>query len=169
MMKKIVLIVGPSGSGKTTLIDYMNKEHGLPFVASYTTRAMRVGETDGVEHTFVTVDDMPDKSEMLAYTFFGGNHYWATHEQIKDIPTLYAIDEDGIRFFKEMHGNEYDILTVYIKRNCCDVDKERMDRDADRRLLDDSEYDLILNNNGDLESFLKISAERIKELLGYLV
>jgi len=161
MKKKIILIVGASGSGKTTLVKYLNEKHGYPFVASYTTRAMRPGETDGVEHTFVTEKDVPEKSEMLAYTFFGGNHYWATHEQIEDIPTLYTIDEDGIRFFKSNHGDKYDIFTVYINREFNDVDEERKRRDADRRLLDESEYDLILNNNGDLDTFLKDSADMI--------
>ena len=47
----IVALVGPSGCGKTTLGKYL-KDMGFNWISSYTTRPMREGETDGVEHKF---------------------------------------------------------------------------------------------------------------------
>ena len=73
-MNTIVAIVGASGSGKTQLTLYAQR-FGYPVICSYTTRPMREGETNGVEHIFVTEDKMPTKDNMLAYTFFGGYHY----------------------------------------------------------------------------------------------
>ena len=64
-MKTIVAIVGASGSGKTQLTLYA-KKLGYPVICSYTTRPMREGETNGVEHIFVTADKMPKKDKMLA-------------------------------------------------------------------------------------------------------
>jgi len=164
MRKKfIIAIVGASGAGKTQLILWMNREHGVPFICSYTTRKMREGEVDGVDHKFVTVDDMPEKSDMLAYTCFGDNHYWATHEQVDDyLPTLYAIDEVGLLEFKEKWGNEYDIFSVYITRPNNDVDQERQDRDKCRVHIDKELYDLhIINDYPTLLDFQQKASAQI--------
>jgi len=48
----IICIVGESGSGKTTIAEYIEREHGIKMMESYTDRPMRYpGETG---HTFVT-------------------------------------------------------------------------------------------------------------------
>ena len=144
--KTIIAIVGPSGSGKTTLSLYLYGRYGIPFVCSYTTRPMREGETNGVEHIFVTDDDVPDQSEMIAYTVFGGYQYWATKSQIHDV-TTYVIDEKGLIYLKEKFGDEFDIMPVYVTRENIDVDRDRQDRDADRIVFDQSEYEVVLKNN----------------------
>ena len=144
--KTIIAIVGPSGSGKTTISLYLYGIYGIPFVCSYTTRPMREGETDGVEHIFVTDNDVPDKSEMIAYTVFGGYQYWATKSQVKDV-TSYVIDEKGLSYLREKFGDEFNIISVYVTRENNDVDAERLDRDKDRILFDESEYDIVLHNN----------------------
>ena len=163
----IIAIVGASGAGKTQLILWMNKEHGVPFICSYTTRPMREGEVNGVDHIFVTEDDMPDKENMLAYTYFGENHYWATHEQVDDIlPTLYAIDEAGLLELKEKWGTEYEIISVYINRPNNDVDQERQERDKCRVHIDKDLYDLnVVNDYPSLEEFQKGVSQMIFELL----
>ena len=164
MDKKIIIaIVGPSGAGKTQVSLHMSKEpYCYPYISSYTTRPMRPGETNGVEHTFVTPADIPDHSEMIAWTKFGDYEYWATKEQVKDRPTTYVIDEKGVLELIERFGDEFDILKVYIKRENINVDKDRINRDNDRIILGDDYYDLVINNNFDnLESFLANAAEKI--------
>jgi guanylate kinase len=144
--KTIIAIVGPSGSGKTTLSLFLYGRYGIPYVCSYTTRPMRDGEMNGVEHIFATENDVPDRSEMIAYTVFGGYQYWATKSQVKDV-TSYVIDEKGLVYLMEKFGDEFNIFSVYVTRENNDTDQERMDRDNDRILFDESEYDLILHNN----------------------
>jgi guanylate kinase len=144
--KTIIAIVGPSGSGKTTLSLFLYGRYGIPYVCSYTTRPMRDGEMNGVEHIFVTEDDVPDQSEMIAYTVFGGYQYWATKSQVKDV-TSYVIDEKGLIYLKEKFGDEFNVLTVYVTRENNDTDQSRKDRDNDRIMFDESEYDLVLCNN----------------------
>lgn len=163
----IIAIVGASGAGKTQLILWMNRVNGVPFICSYTTRPMREGEIDGVDHKFVTEDDMPDHFDMLAYTYFGENHYWATHEQVDDLlPTLYAIDEAGLLELKEKWGNEYEIISVYINRPNNDVDQERQERDKCRVHIDKDLYDLnVVNDYPSLEEFQKSVSQMIFDLL----
>ena len=51
----IICIVGESGSGKTTIAEYIEREHGIKMMESYTDRPMRYpGETG---HTFVTKEE----------------------------------------------------------------------------------------------------------------
>lgn len=163
----IIAIVGASGAGKTQLILWMNRVNGVPFICSYTTRPMREGEIDGVDHKFVTEDDMPDHFDMLAYTYFGENHYWATHEQVDDLlPTLYAIDEAGLLELKEKWGNEYEIISVYINRPNNDVDQERQERDKCRVHIDKDLYDLnVVNDYPSLEEFQKSVSRMVFDLL----
>jgi len=163
--KTIICIVGESGSGKTTLSRYM-AERGFGLVCSYTTRVMRPGETDGVEHIFVSEDEMPEKNQMIAYTYFGGHHYWATISQISEDNTIYVIDEDGIRFLRSKFSDMFNIFAVYIRRDDRgDIDADRKGRDCCRTLLDESEYDLIINNEGCLDSFLEDATEKITDAL----
>ena len=84
MKPLIIAIVGASGSGKTTLSKLLEEQCGIIPIVSYTTRPKRIEETNGVEHWFVSEDEMPARNLMLAYTVFGGYHYWATHAQDRE-------------------------------------------------------------------------------------
>ena len=98
MNKVIALIVAPSGAGKTAVCNRLSEKYGLQQVWSYTTRPPRY---DGeIGHTFITESEMPDKEEMCAYTFYNGNHYFATHQQV-DEADLYVIDPAGVQYFMQ--------------------------------------------------------------------
>ena len=115
----IITIVGPSGSGKTTMANIMS-ENGIPTIVSYTTRPMREEETNGYkfyqfdtngkEHWFVTPEDKPQMSEMIAYTQFGEHEYWATLQQAKQKICTYVIDEKGLIYLKEKFPNSFIIF-----------------------------------------------------------
>ena len=131
----VIAICGLSGSGKTTLSLALQKRYNIYSIVSCTTRPMRPTETDGVEHKFKTIEDMPDKSDMLAYTFFGGNHYWADFRDIadKDVVT-YTIDEQGILDLYEMkRQGRIRLLWIQIERPVNDVDQDRKNRDDCRQ------------------------------------
>lgn len=160
--RTIIAIIGESGTGKTSLSLYLNEHYGIPYVCSYTTRDKRIDEIDSVDHNFVKIEDMPSKEDMLAYTYFGGNHYWAEKNQIQDIPTTYVIDEKGIMDLKERHGSEFDIICIYIKRTNNPVDIKRRGRDKERITINESLYDLVIENNySTKEEFCKNASEEI--------
>lgn len=69
---------------------------------------------------------------------------------------------------KRDFGDVYDITTVLIKRDKklrrkCGVDETRIRRD-ERRDLNDSEYDYIIENNGSKRQFFE-EIERIYEIV----
>ncbi len=79
-MNKGLLIVlsGPSGSGKGTVRDVLMRGRDFVYSVSATTRAPRVGETDGVDYHFITREDFEGRirdGEMLEYTVYNGNYY----------------------------------------------------------------------------------------------
>ena len=113
----IYAVVGASGCGKSTATQIM-EELGIPSLVSFTTRDMRPGEINGKEHWFVTENDIPPKDRMLAYTYFGGKHYWTTIDQIPEKGgCTYIIDEVALVEMLEKFGKDIDFVTVLIKKD----------------------------------------------------
>ena len=81
MKPVIIAIVGRSGNGKTYMAEFLRKKMNIPTIVSYTTRRKRPGETDGVEHFFIGSEQVPEGDDMLAYTVFGGEQYFALHSR----------------------------------------------------------------------------------------
>lgn len=161
-MKPIIIaLVGASGSGKTTLSLHLQEHNGIPAVCSYTTRPMREGEINGRDHWFVGSDfKIPENP--LAYTFFGGYHYWTAPAQINSKITSYVIDEKGLIELKSKWGDKYEILSIYIERpNLNGIAEDRKHRDLERVSIDLDLYDIVLHNDSDLTSFLSTAVSTI--------
>lgn len=161
----IYAVVGASGCGKNTATQIM-EELGIPSLVSFTTRDMRPDETNGKEHWFVTDSEIPPKDHMLAYTYFGGKHYWTTIDQIPaEGGCTYIIDEVALVEMLEKFGKEIDFVTVLIKKDAHQigqlVDAERMKRDEQRLKLDDDFYDIVITNNGTIADLRKQIEEKM--------
>lgn len=170
MKPVIIAIVGPSGCGKTTAAEHIEKEFGIPTIVSFTTRPMRPGETQGREHQFVSDDQVPARETMLAYTFFGGYHYWASHEQIPENGACtYVIDEKGLLMLQEKYGDRYELFTILVKmgKHNLHADHTRINRDKERVKIKDSSYNLIIHNNSTLQVFLAIVSSCISHEIKY--
>jgi guanylate kinase len=85
---RLFVITAPSGAGKTSLIDaVMQADPTLKISVSYTTRAPRPGEQDGVDYHFV--DDaeflrMRDRGDFLEHAEVHGNRYGTSKRVILD-------------------------------------------------------------------------------------
>jgi guanylate kinase len=75
----LFIVSAPSGAGKTTLVERLVEQTpGLKMSRSYTSRAAREGETDGVDYNFVTRDRfeaMISAGEFLEWADVFGNLY----------------------------------------------------------------------------------------------
>lgn len=143
-MKHVVgLIVASSGTGKTSVCQRLSEKYGLRQVWSYTTRPPR-SDTE-IGHYFIDEKDMPDQSEMCAYTYYNGNHYFATHAQV-DEADLYVIDPAGVEYFmRHYRGHKTPkIIKLYVPV------MERMKRMAARG---DTEYDIMRRIECDKQMF----------------
>lgn len=166
----IICIVGPSGCGKTTMARFLEKALDIPMLVSYTTRPKRPNEIDGVDHRFVTEDQMPPRDKMLAYTKFGNYHYWMPLEEVEDkCICTYVIDEKGLIELAKNFSESFNLLSVLIKRDTekliAQVGKERVERDLERVSIPESEYCTVITNNDRIEDFLADSYKLIQNLL----
>lgn len=173
----IIAVVGSSGTGKTTIAKELHNANKIPTLVSYTTRPMRNNEVNGVDHHFVSDSDMPSKEEMLAYTYFGGYHYWTSLSelnQMKEYPHIYVIDEKGVLDLYELQDKGIiDVIWLQVERNSItnDVDNQRKKRDDERydylKQLNDNGYfpDIIIKNDSSIENAVKDVEEKVKDYL----
>ncbi|MFO1311749.1 MAG: guanylate kinase [Burkholderiales bacterium] len=102
----LFVLAAPSGGGKTSLVKaLLEREPGMRLSVSYTTRAPRPGETDGVDYHFVDVPAfmaLKDKGEFLEHAYVHGNWYatsatWLAKEVQDGHDVLLEIDWQGAR------------------------------------------------------------------------
>lgn len=86
----LFIVSGPSGSGKTTLINRVREQlepigiH-LHFSVSHTTRAVRTGESDGVDYHYVTraeFEQMVERSEFIEWAHVHGQMYGTSKTEV---------------------------------------------------------------------------------------
>lgn len=111
MNKGVLFIVSaPSGAGKTSLVKaLLARDTGLRLAVSFTTRAPRPGERDGVHYNFVAETAflrMVDAGEFLEHAEVFGNRYGTAEatvraelDQGRDL--LLEIDWQGARQVRE--------------------------------------------------------------------
>ncbi|MDQ3069833.1 MAG: guanylate kinase [Acidobacteriota bacterium] len=75
----LFVVSAPSGTGKTTLVERLVKQtDGLQMSRSYTSRATRAGEADGVDYNFISRADFEARiarDEFLEWADVFGNLY----------------------------------------------------------------------------------------------
>lgn len=160
---KILAIIGESGSGKSVMAEYFNETYRIPMIESHTDRPRRHPDETG--HTFYSPHEFNKfkREDMIAYTEFGGHRYCCLKRDVKDKNT-YVMDENGILMLDSLYGNRYKVCSVRIKRaldlRLDAVGEERITRDEGMFWLPDSFYDVVIDNDKDID-FLYESADEI--------
>jgi guanylate kinase len=121
--KKIVVITAPSGAGKSSIVRKLlvqNKE--LAFSISCTTREKRVGEEDGKDYHFVSVEEFKRKIENNEFVeheeVYPGRFYGTLKSEVEKIwarrkVAVFDIDVKGAENLKKQFGK--DALTIFIQ------------------------------------------------------
>lgn len=100
----LYVVAAPSGAGKTSLVKaLLQKDSAIRLSVSYTTRAPRPGETNGVDYHFVGVEEfrqMDARGEFLESAEVYGNYYgtsqaWIAGEIAAGRDILLEIDWQG--------------------------------------------------------------------------
>ena len=85
---KLIVIVAPSGTGKSTLIKKLKDEQPeIKESVSYTTRAIRPGEDNGVNYFYIEKEDFLNKREagfFLEWAQVHSNYYGTSIEFVEN-------------------------------------------------------------------------------------
>lgn len=144
---RLFVISAPSGAGKTTLcnmaVDHFER---LRHSVSYTTRAAREGETNGVEYNFVSnsqFDEMLERGDFLENALVHDNRYGTSASDlealIKDgIDVMVEIDVQGAAQIKKKLDKAVFIFILPPTKEVCEERLRKRKKDPpdviDRRI-----------------------------------
>lgn len=126
------MISAPSGSGKTTLVRKLIASFSdLRFSVSYTTRAPRGAERDGVDYHFVTRGEFQEKirsEELLEWAEVHGNLYGTSKPETERIRAagqdiLLDVDVQGA---DQVRKAEPEAVTMFVMPPSFEVLEERL-------------------------------------------
>lgn len=116
-----IIFSAPSGTGKTTTCKLLREKlPDLKTAVSHTTRAIRNGETDGVDYIFITQQEFEDKIKSNDFLEWARVHgfYYGTSLKSADIPlkngydTLLEQDVQGVKSLRDMNYQGVYILIL---------------------------------------------------------
>ena len=167
---RLFVFAAPSGAGKTTLVKAMvERDPGLKFSISYTTREKRNTEVEGQDYFFVSEDafeDLKSKGELLESALVFDNHYGTSRSQVEEHlangdHVILEIDWQGAQ---QVRQAKPDCVTIFfLPPSRKELERRLRDRKTDndsviQRRLDDAlsdmshwqEFDYVIIND-DLE------------------
>ncbi|HTW64399.1 MAG TPA: guanylate kinase [Bryobacteraceae bacterium] len=186
-MTTVFIISAPSGSGKSTLVHrLLASDPNLLFSISYTTRAARPAETDGIDYNFISRKDFEARlarGEFLEYAEVFGNYY-GTHRETFEAAVRHGkdlvldIDVQGARQLKVAIPEAIsvfvlppsrEILEQRLRSRSQDSEEviQRRLRGAAEEVRNYSQYDYVLINREIEEASARLAsiveAERLRK------
>jgi guanylate kinase len=128
------VVTAPSGTGKTTVCRaVLERDPGIRFSVSHTTRRPREGEREGLDYHFVSVEEFERliaEGGFLEHAEYGGNHYgtsrWALEEPLEAGYDLFLeIEVQGARQVRERRS---DARFIFLLPPSMEVAAERLSR-----------------------------------------
>ena len=188
----IFAVSAPSGTGKTTLCSMLLKEFkDIKSSVSFTTRAQREGEIDGVSYHFISdaeFDKMIGSDEFIEWANVFGKKYGTAYKSVYNSDSLcdilLEIDVQGVEKVNKIYKNKKGaalknstLITIFITPPSYEVLKERLKKrgglsgdELNKRLATAYEeikhgefYDYIITNDDLNEAYIKLKSIVIAE------
>lgn len=108
----LLVVSGPSGCGKDTVVNYLIAHHtNIEVAVSATTRAPRIGEQEGVNYHYVSMETFQQyiqKGELLEYANYVDNFYGTLRAEVdtrieKGTTCILVIEVEGAAQIKKMY------------------------------------------------------------------
>jgi guanylate kinase len=179
-MKPFILVLSsPSGGGKTTIARaLLTARENLGFSISATTRAPRIGEKDGVDYHFLTVDEFVERrerGEFLEWAEYSGNLYGTLEAEVERVlgEGRHVVLDIEIEGAKQVREHRSDVASIFVLPPSADVLVKRLvgrDQDgADTRVRarlerameevrEASEYDYVVVNDDRTQAVSEVAA-----------
>jgi guanylate kinase len=135
-MNKIIIITAPSGSGKSTLIKHLMAHFpDFAFSISACTRAPRMGEVDGQDYHFISVEQFQQSianNEFIEWEMvYEGKYYGTLKTELNRIWSqakipLVDIDVKGALNVQSQYRSQS--LSVFIQAPSIEILKERLEK-----------------------------------------
>ncbi|MBK9316090.1 MAG: guanylate kinase [Acidobacteria bacterium] len=166
MAGNLIIISAPSGAGKTTLVrEVVKRDRGVRPSVSYTSRAPRDKERNGIDYFFVTRDEfeaMVERGEFIEWAYVHANLYGTARRQVEEslkfgYDVLLAIDVQGAEQIRKIFPDSISVFILppsyeaLIERLGCRGDNDDEDlklrlRNALDELSDYSRFDYLVVN-----------------------
>ena len=130
---KLFVVASPSGGGKTSILKVILQRHPeFKFSVSATTRAMRVGETNGKEYFFIQRHDfarMIVQGELVEHELIYSDYYGTLKREVDSALNsgqcmVFDIDVKGATAIKNTYPN--DTILIFIQPPSIEVLEQRL-------------------------------------------
>ncbi len=166
---KLVIVAGPSGSGKTTIVRHLLGVYPrLAFSISACSRQKRMGEMDGEDYYFLSVEQFKEKIEKGEFLeweeVYPGSYYGTLRSEVErlwqaDRDVIFDIDVKGAMNLKKHYPENS--LSIFIQPPSLDALEQRLKnrktetaeffeqriKKATEELSYASQFDTIIQNN----------------------
>jgi len=177
MSISLVVLQGPSASGKSTIQSRL----GLPRIVTWTSRAPREGETDGVDYFFKSRSEMQslhDRGQMVEMTEYHGNLYGTPLQLVEDVirggaARSVILDQAGAGKLRELFRDRTLLIGVKSGKEDCRRRLEARGHGPEEIRVRLSSYeeeiaalaecDLVLNNSDGNLGKIDLLADFIRE------
>lgn len=121
MKTNLIILAAPSGAGKSSFIEKICADNKVLFdTITYTTRAMRKGESQGFPYFYVTEDEFNIKKSEGFFVEWARVHnhlYGTSRVQIEDAwkqgrCVIMDVDIQGAKTFKELYPHSQSIFIL---------------------------------------------------------
>ena len=110
----MLVLAGPSASGKTEIAKILINKYNFKKLVTYTTRPPRLGEVNGVDYNFVSVEEfleLKENDEFIETTYYNNNYYGSRKSDIGPNKVV-ILEPSGVNVFKKCLGDK--IVIVFL-------------------------------------------------------
>ena len=173
----MIVLVGESASGKSSIERYLMDNYRYQKIVSYTTRSPRLGEVDGIDYHFISVEEFKKLKEQgfFAETAVYNNWHYGTAKEDCTDDKIAVLTPHGLRQIEKVDGIR--AISFYInvpRRDRLIKILQRGDdiEEAYRRSLSDvgqfdgieDEVNYVISNEGYKKSIKEMAEEVMKEV-----